>query len=70
MTDSKAAWSRRTLSQIFALPFVLAVLSAVGLVSALLGDGVWDGLSWLALATPVAIPVYCIARGRSRTELR
>jgi hypothetical protein len=38
------------------MPLLLAALSAGGLVSALLGDGAWDVLSWLALgALPVVI---------------
>ena len=45
--------SHLTLGQIFAVPFVVAVISSLGLVSALLGDGLWDSLSWAALAVPV-----------------
>jgi hypothetical protein len=37
----------------FALPALIALLSVVGLVSALTGDGVRDVLSWIALAVPV-----------------
>lgn len=40
--------------QIFRIPLVLGVATAVGLVSALIGDGVWDALSWLALSAPLA----------------
>ena len=36
-------------------PLLIGVASLVGLVSALLGDGVWDLLSWLTLALPVLI---------------
>jgi len=36
-------------------PAGLAVLSAVGLLSALLGDGGWDALSWVALGLPTGI---------------
>lgn len=43
---------------------VLALLSTVGLVSALVGDGVWDVLSWLTLAVPIAIGAYCFAKPR------
>lgn len=39
--------------QIFAMPFILGVLSLIGLLSALIGDGVWDGLSWASLAYPL-----------------
>lgn len=57
---------RQSLGAIFLMPAILAALSGVGLVSALLGDGVWDGLSWLALSAPVAVVVRCaIFRRRS-----
>ena len=36
---------RQTNVQIFAVPLVLGVLSVVGLISALVGDGLWDGVS-------------------------
>lgn len=55
---------RQSLRRIFAVPLLLALLSAVGLVSALVGDGVWDVLSWLTLAVPIAIGAYCFARPR------
>lgn len=38
------------------MPLLLAVVTVAGLVSALLGDGWWDGVSWLALgAMPLVI---------------
>jgi xanthosine utilization system XapX-like protein len=36
-------------------PIAPAVLSALGLLSALIGDGLWDWVSWLALGLPVAV---------------
>jgi len=45
--------------QIWGMPVVLAVISAIGLLSALLGDGVWGIVSWVALAMPVMISVWC-----------
>ena len=35
-------------------PIAFGVLTTVGLISALLGDGVWDGLSAVTLGVPVA----------------
>ena len=71
MMEVKVEGSRQSLARIFAVPSVLAVLSAFGLVSALMGDGVWDGLSWLTLAMPIATATYHIARERSgRKQLR
>ena len=45
------------------MPIAIGVMSAVGLISALLGDGLWDTLSWIALAIPVAV-VCRMASGR------
>lgn len=42
---------------VFGIPMLLAALSAFGLISALLGDGVWDVLSWITLAVSVAVIV-------------
>ncbi len=42
------------LRAIFGLPLAIALLTLIGLVAALTGDGVRDMLSWAALAFPVA----------------
>ncbi len=39
--------------KLWLVPLALAALTAAGLTSALVGDGAWDALSWLALAAPV-----------------
>jgi len=49
---------RQTNGQIFAIPLVLGVLSIVGLISALVGDGVWDSVSWATLAIPILLCGY------------
>jgi hypothetical protein len=59
---TRGARYRRTFWQIFAAPVVVGALSAVGLVAALVGDGWWDGLSWLALALPVLLYLFFIVR--------
>lgn len=51
-----------TSRQIWGMPIVIGMLSAVGLFSALVGDGVWDSVSWLALATPVAVTLWHVGR--------
>jgi hypothetical protein len=53
--------------RIFGAPVLLALISAIGLLSALLGDDLWDVLSWVALATLVAVIVWCVARAGRRT---
>ena len=42
-----------SLHKIFAIPLALALVSIVGLVVALTGDGLRDVASWAALAIPV-----------------
>ena len=46
---------RRGLWMIFRWPLLLAVLSLFGLVSALVGDEVYDLLSWLSLGVPLLL---------------
>ncbi|WP_315809772.1 hypothetical protein ACKI1H_18665 [Pseudomonas sp. YH-1] len=48
---------RRGLWMIFRWPVALAVLSTFGLLSALLGDGVFDVLSWISLGVPLLLIV-------------
>jgi hypothetical protein len=45
--------------RIWGWPIVLGAVSAFGLMSALLADGVWDVLSWLTLGAPLAAIAYC-----------
>lgn len=42
----------------FGIPVVIGVLCAAGLFSALLGDGVWDAVSWLGLGIPSVLAVW------------
>ncbi|EPP3880622.1 hypothetical protein ACUOA7_004320 [Pseudomonas aeruginosa] len=46
---------RRGLWMIFRWPLLLALLGLFGPLSALLGDGLYDLLSWLALGTPLVL---------------
>lgn len=46
---SQALW------RVFRIPLLLGLFNLVGLVSALIGDGVWDVLSWVALGIPIAL---------------
>jgi len=45
---------------------ILAAITAYGLLSALLGDGVWDAISWVALACPLVVIARMLGR-RGRT---
>ncbi len=46
-------------------PVALALLTAAGLLSALLGDGLWDAVSCVALGIPTAVCVWFGGRGLS-----
>jgi hypothetical protein len=53
-------------SRVWRWPLGLAVLTLLGLLSALLGEGgAWWVLSWLALATPLLVIVFCVAKSKS-----
>jgi hypothetical protein len=52
----KAVGRRR--GGLWGIPILLGVLSVVGLLSALLGDGVWDAVSWATLGLPVAAAAW------------
>jgi hypothetical protein len=54
--------NHRTLGQIFAAPIAIGVLSTIGLLAALIGDGWWDAVSWLSLALPVLLYLFFVAR--------
>ncbi|HEX7923281.1 MAG TPA: hypothetical protein VF583_20155 [Bradyrhizobium sp.] len=54
----------RSLTQIFAAPLVIAIVSTVGLISALVGDGWWDAVSWVALGLPVLLYLLFVWRRR------
>jgi len=53
-----SALRRGLLGRTYLMPLVIAVISSAGLLFALIGDGLWDYLSWLALGFPVAIELW------------
>lgn len=55
-----------SLQAIFAIPLVVAILSLIGLVGALLGDGVWDWIGWLGLGACVAVTIWALIARRQR----
>ena len=57
--------------EVYGASCILAAITACGLISALLGDGVWDELSWVALAIPLAVIAWkCFARQRPSADNR
>src|SRR5262249_45447064 len=48
--------------QLFGIPALLATTSGFGLISAFVGDGLWDALSWFALGAPLAVIACFVGR--------
>lgn len=53
----------------FALPLLIGLLSASGLLSALLGDGGWDAVAWFGLGVPTVLGCWPLLR-RSQSQRR
>lgn len=53
------------LRAIFAAPLLLALVSIIGLVVALTGDGFRDAASWAALCVPVLAVVWAMKARRT-----
>ena len=51
---------------VWGMPILLGVLTSIGLVSALLGDGIWDLVSAFALGAPVAVGAWHGLRRKPR----
>jgi uncharacterized membrane protein len=60
--STRAPSRRPGLWAVFAVPIAIALLSVVGLVAALTGDGLRDVVSWLGLAAPVAVTGWAMRR--------
>jgi hypothetical protein len=51
--------ARHSTVKVFLFPAIIALSIACGLLSALLGDNMWDAVSWVALAFPLAVIALC-----------
>lgn len=49
---------RHGLWRVFRWPLLIGLASAAGLVSALVGDGVWDAVSWATLSLPLVVGLW------------
>ena len=54
--------ARPGLWRAYRIPLLLALASVAGLISALIGDGPFDFLSWLSLGSLVAITLVMLRR--------
>ena len=50
-------------TQLWCMPILLGISTAIGLVSALLGDGMWDIVSAFTLGAPVLVGLWYSLRG-------
>lgn len=48
--------------RVWTAPIVLAVVTAAGLISALVSDAMGDAVAWLALAAPVVVVCWYLPR--------
>lgn len=58
----------RERARIWPAPIALGVLSAVGLISALLSDRLGDWIAWIALGIPVVVMVWYMTPRGKRAE--
>ncbi len=56
--------------RVWPAPILLGVLSTVGLMAALLSDGMGDYLSWLTLTIPVAVVLWYAPRRKASSKQR
>lgn len=47
---------------VFGMPVAIALVGALGLFAALLGDGWWDALAWAGLGLPALYSLRGLAR--------
>jgi hypothetical protein len=60
-----------SLKKVYGTPLLLAVVTLIGLLAALIGDGFWDTLSWFCLGTPGIVIAWCfVCRRRPIEESR
>ncbi len=54
--------------RMWAAPITLAILTVIGLISALVGDGAWDHISAVALGVPVLLCLWFALRRRTKSS--
>ncbi|MBP0599382.1 hypothetical protein J8I26_14795 [Herbaspirillum sp. LeCh32-8] len=59
---SRPAERQSEFLHLWGMPILLGLLTAFGLLAALLGQGVWHWLAWLAIATPIVVMAYHLCK--------
>lgn len=49
-------------ASLWRVPIFLGLLTLVGLLSGLMGDGAWDAVSWIGLGVPTLIGTWFALR--------
>jgi hypothetical protein len=56
---------RRPTARAYLVPTLLALASVVGLVAALIGDGIFNAVSWLILGGLIGVIAWALATRRA-----
>lgn len=59
---SRANPAQGRFRRVWGAPILLGVMGLVGLISALIGDGAMDAVSYLLLAVPVVVIAWHVAK--------
>ena len=61
---------KSTFWKVWGIPVIIGILSGIGLLSALTGDGFYDLMSWLTLGFPVVVTIWFLVKMRDRPKTR
>ncbi|WP_213804692.1 hypothetical protein [Granulicella sp. dw_53] len=53
--------------KVYCAAIILAAITLYGLLSALLGNGLWDAASWCALAIPLCVIIAYVVKSYQKT---
>ncbi len=51
---------KSTFWKVWGIPVIIGIFSLIGLLTALVGDGLYDLLSWILLGIPVLIIIWFV----------
>lgn len=60
--------SNRQRIRVWSAPLYLSVVSTIGLIAALLSEGLGDYIAWLALGIPVAVVLWYVPPRRAQKQ--